>query len=376
MKAGVSFSNQTDSLAAGRAAAARAVNVSGPPVLTLVFTTDSHEPAQVLAGVKSVVSPALVAGFCCGGVLTAEGVQNRGVGVLALSGDFQAATTLQEGLDRDPFTAGQKAGLALQQAGLKNGTTIVLPDGFQANMMEMLRGLYGQLGPDFQYIGGGAGDNLKFFKTSQFTEQGVAQNALAVALVSGLNIGSGIEHGWTPVGTPLVINRSQGKRAYEINGVPAFLEYSRRLGLKDRQQFAALALRHPLGFPNIFGQHVIRDPLRVNEDDSLDFVSEIPSQAVGQIMECSIKGLVEAARKAAEQAILSVAKPGFILLFDCISRLVLMGDSFHEEIHALREVIGPDVPMLGALAFGEIGSLNNGPLFHNKTVVVAVGSEV
>jgi hypothetical protein len=141
-----------------------AVNVSGPPVLTLVFATDSHEPAQVLAGVKSVVSPALVAGFCCGGVLTAEGVQNQGVGVLALSGDFQAAATLQAGLGRDPFTAGQKAGLALQQAGLKNGTALVLPDGFQANMMEMLRGLYGQLGPDFQYIGGAAGDNLKFFK--------------------------------------------------------------------------------------------------------------------------------------------------------------------------------------------------------------------
>lgn len=376
MKAGVSFSNQADSFAAGRTAAARAVNVSGPPVLTLVFTTDGYEPAQVLAGVKSVVSPALVAGFCCGGVLTTHGVQKQGVGVLALSGDFQAATTLQEGLDRDPFTAGQKAGLALQQAGLKNGTAIVLPDGFQANMLEMLRGLYGQLGPDFQYIGGGAGDNLKFFKTCQFTDQGVAQNALAVALVQGLNIGRGTEHGFIPVGAPLVISKSEGKRVYEINGTCAFLEYSRRVGLMDRQQFAALAMRHPLGFPNIFGRHIIRDPLRVNEDNSLDFVSEIPSQAVGQIMEYSIKGLVEAARKAAEQALLSVTKPAFILLFDCISRFVLLGDHFLEEIHALQEVIGPDVPMLGALAFGEIGSFDNVPLFHNKTIVVAVGSEM
>lgn len=375
MKAGASFSNQASSLAAGREAAVHAAKVSGQPVLTLVFTTDVHDPAQVLAGVNSVVSPSHVAGFCCGGVITAAGVQNQGVGVLALSGDFQAATTLQEGLGCDPFTAGHKAGLSLKREGLKNGTAIVMPDGFQSRMMEMLRGLYGQLGPDFQYIGGGAGDNLHFFETHQFTERGVAKDAMAVALVHGLKMSVGIDHGWTPVGDPLLISKSEGKRVHEIDGACAFSEYGRRLGLTDRDQFTALAMRHPLGFPNILGQYVIRDPLRLNEDDSIDFVTEIPSQAVGHMMECSIEGLVEAARKAANQALSSVEKPVFMLLFDCISRVVLMGDRFHEEINALREIIGPDVPMLGALTFGEVGGLDNVPLFHNKTTVVAVGSE-
>lgn len=374
MKAGASFSGHGESRVAGREAAERAVAVCGPPVLTLVFTTDAYDPEQVLAGVLAVVGSSRIAGFCCGGVITAAGLHSQGVGVLALSGDFEAVTALQGDLGRDPFGIGQKAGRAVRESGLSGGTAIVMPDGFQANLPKMLRGLYSQLGPDFQYIGGGAGDNLKFFQTHQFTEQGVARDALAVTLVRGLEIGVGIGHGWTPAGDPLAISRSEGKRVYEINGAPAFQEYARRLGLGQRERFAYAAMQHPLGFPNISGQFVIRDPLRVNDDDSIDFITEIPSQAVGYVMECSMEGLIDTARKAARAAILPGGKPTFMLLFDCISRAMLMGDRFAEEIRALCETVGPDLPILGALTFGEIGSHDNVPLFHNKTTVVAVGS--
>jgi len=374
MKAGASFSGHEESLAAGREAAKCAVAACGPPVLTLVFITDAYDPEQVLAGVRAVVGSSRIAGFCCGGVITAAGLHSQGVGVLALSGDFEAVTTLQNGLGRDPYGIGQKAGRAARESGLSSGTAIVMPDGFQANLPKMLRGLYSQLGPDFQYIGGGAGDNLKFFQTHQFTEQGVSRDALAVTLVHGLEVGVGIGHGWTPMGDPLAISRSEGKRVYEINGAPAFQEYARRLGLDQRDRFAYAAMEHPLGFPNISGQFVIRDPLRVNDDDSIDFITEIPSQAVGYVMECSMEGLIDTARKAARAAILPGGKPTFMLLFDCISRAMLMGDRFDEEIRALCETVGPDLPILGALTFGEIGSHDNVPLFHNKTTVVAVGS--
>ena len=58
---------------------------------------------------------------------------------------------------------------------------------------------------------------------------------------------------------------------------------------------------------------------------------------------------------------------------DCISRVLLMGDRFVEEIQAIRQAVGADVPLLGALSFGEIGSYVDVPLLHNKTTVIAVG---
>lgn len=373
MKAGVYFSEHQDSFTAGKEASAGAVEGSGPPVLTLAFTTDGYDQAQVLEGIKQNISFSLIAGFCCAGVVTSSGVHNQGVGVMTLSGDFRASTILQKGLSQDPFSAGQKSGQFLLESGITQGTAIVLPDGFQANISEMLRGIYSEMGSDFEYIGGGAGDNLKFFKTYQFTEQGISENALSAAVVEGLDFGVGIGHGWNPVGEPLVITRSEGKRVYEIDGSPAFLGYTKRLGQMTSDEFPAMAMKHPLGFPNISGQYIIRDPLQVNNDQSMDFVTEVPSQAVGYIMEGRLENLIQTAREASQVAASSVSAPAFLLLFDCISRVLLMEDRFQEEIEAIRETVGREIPMIGALTFGEVGCYDRAPLFHNKTTVVAAG---
>lgn len=50
---------------------------------------------------------------------------------------------------------------------------------------------------------------------------------------------------------------------------------------------------------------------------------------------------------------------------------MLMGKDFEKELNVIRETIGIDVPMLGVLTFGEVGSYTNAPLFHNKTLVLA-----
>ena len=84
---------------------------------------------------------------------------------------------------------------------------------------------------------------------------------------------------------------------------------------------------------------------------------------------------VQAAEEAAREAAAGVAEPACILLFDCISRVLLMGDRFAEEIQAIRAAVGPELPLLGALTFGEIGAYEDVPLMHNKTTVVAVAGE-
>jgi len=89
-------------------------------------------------------------------------------------------------------------------------------------------------------------------------------------------------------------------------------------------------------------------------------------------MDGQIAQLIETAEDAAREAAAAVLDPACILLFDCISRVLLMGDRFAEEIRAIRAAIGPEVPLLGALTFGEVGAYEDVPLMHNKTTVVAV----
>ena len=67
------------------------------------------------------------------------------------------------------------------------------------------------------------------------------------------------------------------------------------------------------------------------------------------------------------------AKIGFVA--DCISRSILLGDRFEEELEAIRSrfAVGlPGAPVIGALTLGEVSSVGDRYLeFLNKTCVVA-----
>lgn len=378
MKVGVGHSTLDNPERASREAAENAIRSSGEPALTFLFTTDSYDQEIVFETVKGIMGNSRMVGFCGGGIITSEGVFPQAIAVATLSGtELRVMTSLQRELDKDPQGAGCRAGEEVLASGINRGAVIVLPDGFAANIAEVIRGLYDSMGPDFTYIGGGAGDNLRFFKTYQFTEMGLASNALAVSLVNGAAIGMSIGHGWKPTGNLLVVTKAKGKRVFQFDAKPAFDVYSERLGNFPRDKFAEWGMRYPLGIPDIHGNYLIRDPLFANDDKSIDLVTEIPVNAVADIMKGNIADLIETARFVAKVAAQKVAKPEFALVFDCISRYLLMGKGFNREIRAIREAIGKELPMLGVLTFGEVGSYAGVPQFHNKTVAIAVlGSEI
>lgn len=374
MKVGFGYSNLEDSKQAGVEAIEIALKYSGKPSLTFLFTTDAYDQSTVFNSVKNAVGDSKIVGFCGGGIITPEGVLRQGIGVLTITGEkLHIETTLQKGLDQNPNNCGEIAGQDIINACFDKGTVFVFPDGFAANVPEALRGLYNVMGPDFKYAGGGAGDNLKFFKTYQFTEKGVESESLAVAIIDGIEIQIGIGHGWKPKMDPMVITNSEDKRVIEINGISAFDSYCEQIGDIEIEKFPEYGMKHPLGFPDISGNYLIRDPLNLNSDNSINFVTEVPKNAVGNIMEGEIPDLIDTAGKVALKVIQNVEKPNFVLLFDCISRYLLMGEDFEKELEKIKEVIGPDIPLIGALTFGEVGSYTDVPLLHNKTTVIVLG---
>lgn len=373
MKFGVACNKLDDSREAGRKAAEGAVQVSGKPTLTFVFTTDFYDHKVVLETVKEAVGNSKILGFCARGIIFAEDMLEQAVAVGTLAGaELSVATSLQQGITEDSYSAGHRAGEELLASGISKGLVIVLPDGFTGNNTEVIRGLYNVMGPDFIYIGGSSGGNLKSSKTYQFTEVGVKSDALAVALLGGMSINAGVVHGWKPTQALLVITKSEGKRVYEIDGCPAFDIYSERLGADTVDNFIKLGKQYPLGIPDVSGNYLIRDPKSVNDDKSVNFVSEIPANSVANIMEGSVKDQIEADKSLISMIIDRNAEPQFALVFDCISRSLLMGKEFKKELKIIWESIGREVPVFGALTHGEIGSFMGAPMFHNKTLALAV----
>jgi hypothetical protein len=375
MKIAVSYSQNKNSKKAGEEIAKKVVKITGQPDLIILYTTEFFNQEDVIAGVKKIVGNAKIIGCCAAGIITKDGVFKDAVGIMSIkSNTLKCITDIEINVSKNARNAGIRAGEKLIKSGEKEGTILVLPDGFASNIAEIVKGLYHIIGADYEYIGGGTGDNLKFYKSYQFNEKKLASDALAVALISGIKLKTRIGHGWTAMGDPLLISKTNGKKIIKIDGKPAFQAYTKYFKDITSKNFSYYGMMHPLGLPNIESEYIIRDPVKVNDDGSIDCVTEVPENSMVHIMNGNKKILIKAAHDVAKNAVKNFKNPKFVWIFDCISRYVLLGDDYKHELDEIIKTIGKDVPLLGILTFGEVGGRNDGPpLFHNKTLVITLG---
>ncbi len=299
-------------------------------------------------------------------------------GALLLTLPSEAAPVLVTGLDRPRPALSELAAL---RRDARTRTALVLVDGLTANVSRLLADVHGQLGDGVRFLGGGAGSLSLRQEPCVFTREGVFQDAAVIAFVS-LESRLGVRHGWRRVSGPVVATRTRGNRIEELNWRTAFDVYRRAVEpYLDReltpQNLFLASSAFPFGIHKEGAEDVVRDPVAVVEDGALLCVGEVPENAVLAVLRGERAWLVEAAGRAARDCLVGGAvRAESVLVFDCVSRTIFLGDGFDEELRAVREGLAPLVPDLepcGALSLGEVASHESGTLeFLNKTIVVSV----
>lgn len=136
----------------------------------------------------------------------------------------------------------------------------------------------------------------------------------------------------------------------------------------SKDNFFDIAKSFPFGLNTITDEKVVRDPI-VLDGSSLVCVGNVPEDSYIDILFGESDALIKAARHAAYISEENRDfKQEFTLFIDCISRVLFLEDDFKSEIGV---VYRSDMPLVGALTFGEIA--NNGRdylAFYNKTSVV------
>ncbi|MGC8890709.1 MAG: sensor domain-containing diguanylate cyclase [bacterium] len=375
MRVGLGYSVLKDPYQAGKEAAREAVLVSGDPVITFLFTTYYNDPEALFKGVKENVRNSKIIGASNEYIIVYDRLISKGVGVLSISGsEITADTYTEENIGEDAVRMGEQAGRTLLNSGIDKGILVILFARRTIDIYELLSGLYNVIGPSFRYVGGGYGKDPKSKDFYSYTDDGISKGPINIALIGGLEANITLGHGFSSMKDPLIITRTSGNRIIEIDGMPASDVYLERLSDNiDKDLFSYMVL-HPLGFPSLAGEYLIRDPIKLNSDKSISFATKIHKGSVGYIMKGNVHHLIESSRSIAKKAVRGISGERFSLVFDCISRYSLMGDRFKLELEAIRDSIGLDVPMIGMLTWGEIGG-DSSPVFHNKTTVIVVGGK-
>ena len=374
----VGQSSAAEARTAGEQAAAQALEF-GDPKLLVVFSSDSYEPNQLLAGIRSEAPGTALIGCSTAGEIATSGPGDAGVVVMAMGGDGFSVATAAESAKGGLREAGMAvAACAREVRDRPHSVLLLLTDGLAGDQQEVVRGAYSILGAEVPLVGGCAGDDLKMVSTLQFYGDQVMSNAVvAAALGSDAPLGIGVRHGWRRVGSPMLVSASDGNRVLSLDDEPALDVYLRGLAAPaeaagDPAAFTRFALTHPLGLQRRSGEEV-RFVAGANfEDRSLTCVAHVPQGGLTWFMEGDGDSVLAATDDACTEAVeqLAGAAPLGFLAFDCIARRGVLGDAGIEREVARIAGHASGAPVAGFYTYGEIARTRGTGGFHNQTLVV------
>ncbi len=262
---------------------------------------------------------------------------------------------------------------------------ITLIDSLSPHLIPFLDKLYFKYGSHVRYFGGGAGTSAKpgadksdRQDTVFTTDDGLARDAAIVALVENPS-SMVIKHGWKRVYGPLIATSIRNNIIEELNWQPAAKVY---------KEVVEGVLGHPIpedrladldtiGFP--FGmirddaEDVVRLPISVTENGGLFCVGGIANNSVLHILQGIPEELVNIARDAALEVSAQVKQSTTsILVMNCVTRSMFLGQTFDKELQALDTASLPTrTPVIGALSEGEICCSDGGHLeWLNKSIAI------
>lgn len=395
--AGVGLSNNKDSYHAGYEATKTAIEKAGgqKPDFTIAFASVALDQKELVRGIREASEGAPLIGCSAAGEITNAGPSQKSLGVMAIRSDEIRFFT---GLGRDIKNGAREAGKAVAREVMEAShdplrVFLMFPDVLTGNGADVVRGVLDVLGEHFPVVGGAAGDDFLFEKTYQYKDDVVVSGAVAgLGITGSFSMGVGVRHGWMPIGIPMKVTKSQGAIVYELDNRPAVSIYEDYFGAKAEslreEPLARMAITYPLGIklPDL-DEYLIRDPISVGENGELTCAAEIPEGSEIRLMIGSKDKAVDAAKEAANKLMGDLeadkAMPRFVLMFNCIAREKLFGQNAIDEIQAVQQIIGKEVPLLGFYTYGEQAPMGGeikdlskcNSRFYNETVVMfAVGS--
>ena len=356
-----------------------------PVALAVVIASYEYDFQDILNGAMTQLGDVPLIGFSTSGEMTSEGKHRRSV-VVALIADEDIdskAAWLPGFAEASRHTTTQIAeNLSLDTE--SEGILLAVADGLGGDYETMLTALpKGK----FQFAGCLAGGDLRLGRTFQIGGDKVGAGGLAAAMLKGAHfrMGVGAAHGWSQVGTSFKVTRARGPWIRALDGKPASDSYAALFGRRTRDwafpPLNTLVRLYPLGIQDENGTGMtLRTPLRVEADGSLRMSADVPDGSTGHLMIGSTERCMEAARTAASDALrdLGTARPKLALIFADVSWEMLLKGQPGNEVDAVQDVLGNNVPIAGGYTFGQLAHFTDAPapqLLNQHIQVVIIGEE-
>jgi hypothetical protein len=347
-----------------------------------LFCSPEKNLDDLVKGVFEAIDKRILIGCTTAGEISTDGF-SIGSAVLGgiVSDQIGFETALCHDISRDSESAGRKIASTFSDS---VRYVQLFSDGVTGNGSALLRGMASVFPKHIPVSGGTSGDAGMFLKTWQFLGGRVFTNsAVAIGFSGDFKLGTGVWSGWSPIGLPKKVTRSEGNVLYELNGELALNVFERFLG-KHARKLPAVGVEYPLGLIGQFEDDddkenlLLRATMSVDHDQgSIRFAGEIPEGAMVYLTCGDRTSLLDGTRKAVRLAMEDLGasiQPSVVFFYSCMARKILLGLRTKEEIEQVYSQFSSAVPILGFYTYGEYCRIKrNGPsLLHNETATLSL----
>jgi len=393
MQAGIGISTAKDLHQAAKEAVEQArIKISKNINLAIVFSSIEFAHPVILKTISRLLGSVNIIGCSSSVIISNQGILKHGLAIMLLSlpQDIHFNTAYVKDINASSITnAGEELGEKLLY-GFKNirrDLGIMLCDGLIPEGSRLIYGVQERLGKSFPLVGASTSNITGSNKTYLYFNESVLNDATCGIIWGGkLNFGLGVKHGWKALGKVRTATKSQGNTIYEIDNAPAAKLYEEYLDCdlsKLRKELKYISIFYPIGI-YLTGEeeYLLRNIISITDDGSLHLQGNVPQGSLIRLMIGTKESCLNATRQAVDEVKngLRGHQYNFILVFDSISRYILLGRQANQELEIIKENFGQDVPIVGLYTYGEQAPLRainyqGRAYFHNQTItILAIGT--
>ena len=362
-----------------------------PAGLIILHASLGHDLAELAAEALRLSPGSQVVGASCCGVVGSEGVSEsmKALGVMSVRGEIGewAVAALDDVYGENAFAAAAQMAREVKRQAPGVKMVFLMASGIDFAADRLIQGIESELGPEVTIFGATSSDNMKGVTSFQYAEGRTTEHgAWLVGFADpSLEVVTQATHGFMAIGTPLIATRTEGNRILELNGRPAWEEFTDRLGLPstatpgDSIPIGALGEElSPTRAAEYGNPHLLRVVTRRDADGTMYYATECPTGTQLWLTRRDEPAIFGSLELMMQQIVAKLGdrKPVAVLHADCLARgRYLFNRVLKEEIVGLMQsslFTQGDVPWLGMYGFGEFARLGGTNEFHNYTTSLAV----
>lgn len=355
--------------------------------LILMHAALGHNFSELVDQARKLAPRARVVAASCCGVVGREGVSEsiKDIALMAVRGKRLAVAHVDGIFGHNSYEKSVELATRLREQNPTVNMIYFLASGIDIANDRCIAGIESVFGSAVTVFGATSSDNMRGLVSYQAVDENVYEHAaFAVGFADpSLEVVTQATHGFVAVGDPLVVTCSEGHRIIELNGCPAWTEYTRRLGMQatatcgDTIPVGALAELLPAELAAEYGsKHLLRVVTR-HEGDAMLYATTCPTGTPLWLTTRDEAKIFSDLDRMVEMMAAKAGgrKPVAMFHADCLARgRFLFNRVLKEELVNRMQYPfmagGNCPPWLGMYGFGEFARLGGANTYHNYTTAL------